>query len=215
MIRRLQEVTRMKKLLLLFVLLAATTMFASSIDFANSGGSLTGDASGLALTGSTLTMVGNFNGSGLLVGDLGSFAFTTGALASGSLQTGATFASGGSLTVTGNGNGGLPTGVLFSGTFSSSNPVSWNLITLADGTHNYTLQGALEGTLSTGQHVDGATVQLTMNTGMGFFDGSINLASGNTNIESGQLAVPEPGSLGLVGTGLFGMALFVRHRFVR
>jgi hypothetical protein len=53
-----------------------------------------------------------------------------------------------------------------------------------------------------GVTTNGVTVQLTVNTGTGFFTGSATLASGDTNIQ----VVPEPGSLGLVGTGLVAFA---------
>jgi hypothetical protein len=55
----------------------------------------------------------------------------------------------------------------------------------------------------------GATQQLTINTGKGFFDGGTTLASGDSNL---ALVVPEPGSLGLLGTGLIGLGGVVRRK---
>ena len=55
----------MKKLLLLAVLALAlpTAVFASSsVDFTNSGGTLSGSSSGLTLSGSTLIAVNGLNG---------------------------------------------------------------------------------------------------------------------------------------------------------
>ena len=198
----------MKKLLLLAVLALALPMavFADSgVDYTNSGGTLAGSNSGLTLSGSTLIAVKGLNGGGLITGnDLGSVTFATGALISGNLQMGGTFAGGGSFTITGNGTNGIPNGTLFSGTFDG--PVSWTLVTLANGTHNYTLMGTVSGTAGSFSTV-GVTVQLTINTGKGFFNGSTSISSGDTNI-----VVPEPGSLSLLGTGLIGLAGVVRRK---
>ncbi|HEY3973308.1 MAG TPA: PEP-CTERM sorting domain-containing protein [Candidatus Sulfotelmatobacter sp.] len=199
----------MKKTLLLAVLALALPMAAfagSGIDYTNSGGTLSGTSSGLTLSGSVLVAVNGLNGGGLITGtDLGSVTFSTGALTSGSLQMGGTFAGGGSFTITGNGSNGIPNGSLFSGTFSG--PVTWTLVTLANGTHNYTLTGALSGWNAAGASIMGVTVQLTINTGKGFFNGSTTISSGDTN-----MVVPEPGSLTLLGTGLIGLAGVLRRK---
>jgi len=198
-----------KKVLLLAVLalaLPAGAFASSQVDFTNMGGTLSGTNAGLTLTGSTLIAVQGLNGGGLIVGsNLGSVTFTTGALASGSLQTGGTFAAGGNFTITGNGSNGVPNGVLFSGTFSQ--PAAWTLVTLPDGTHNYTLTGALSGTMGSGFATNGVTVQLTINTGKGFFNGSTQISSGDTNV-----VVPEPGTLTMLGTGLIGLAGTIRRK---
>jgi len=179
---------------------------ANSTDFSNSGGTLAGTNAGLTLTGSMLIAVTGFNGGGIITGDLGTVAFTTGALSSGTLQMGGTFASGGTFTITGNGTGGLPNGVIFSGTFSGS--VSWTLATLANGTHNYTLTGVVTGTMG-GMNVNGVTVQLTINTGKGFYSGSTLISGGDTTIES---SVPEPSSLVMFGTGGLSMLGMLRRK---
>jgi hypothetical protein len=199
----------MKKILLLAVLALAlpTAVFAGSgVDYTNYGGTLSGTNSGLTLSGSTLIAVNGLNGGGLITGNnLGSVGFSTGALTSGSLQMGGTFAAGGWFTITGNGTNGVPNGTLFTGTFSG--PVTWTLVTLANGSHNYTLTGALSGTNGAGAATQGVTVQLTINTGKGFFNGSTTISSGDTNT-----VVPEPGSLSLLGTGLIGLAEVVRRK---
>jgi hypothetical protein len=197
----------MKRMLLMVLLALALPMAAfagSSVDFTNSGGTLSGSSAGLTLTGSTLIAVNAPGSLGLVTGNLGTVTFSTGALTSGSLQMGGTFA-GGTFAIDGNGTNGVPNGTIFSGTFTG--PVTWTLVTLANGTHNYTLTGSLTGTWYSGGSVEGATVQLTINTGKGFFNGSTTISSGDTNI-----VVPEPGSLTLMGTGLLGLAGLLRRK---
>jgi hypothetical protein len=195
-------------LLALLVLALPLVAFAgSSIDFTNSGGTLTGTNSGFSLTGSSLIAINGLGG-GLITGNnLGTLSFTTGSLSSGSLQMGGTFAAGGTFSISGNGTNGIPNGVIFNGSFAG--PVTWSLVTLANGTHNYTLTGSLTGTWYTGGTINGATVQLTINTGKGFFNGQTTISSGDTNFTT---VVPEPGTLTLMGAGLFGLAAIVRRK---
>lgn len=209
----------MKKILLIAALALAlpTAVFASSsIDYGNVGGTLAASnavcnlptpSCVLMLSGSVLTTITGLPGGTPLTGsDLGSVSFTTGLLTSGSLAMGGTFAGGGTFLITGNGMNGAPTGVIFTGTFVG--PVTWALMTNSvNGTHTYTLSGTLSGTTASGFKTTGSTVQLTVNTGVGYFDGEVGLSSGDTNV-----VVPEPGSLGLLGTGLIGLAGVVRRK---
>jgi len=200
---------RMLWLVLLTLALPVAAFANNSVDFTNSGGTLSSSSEGLSLTGSTLIAVNGLGGGGLITGtDLGSVTFSTGALTSGNLQMGGAFAAGGSFVITGNGTNGIPNETLFTGSFSG--PVTWTLVTLANGTHNYTLTGSLSGMWYNGQMVSGATVQLTINTGKGFFNGTTTISSGDTNISTST--VPEPGSLTLLGTGLVALAGLLRRQ---
>jgi hypothetical protein len=185
---------------------ALTTLAtASNVDFSNGGGTLSGTNAGLSLSGSTLIAVTGFNGGGMITGNLGTVYFSTGALASGSLDVGGTFASGGMFSINGNGTNGIPSGVLFSGTFSG--PITWALTTLTNGTHNYTLTGVLTGMMA-GNSVSGVTVQLTVNTGTGLFTGSALISGGDTIVTS----VPEPSTLALFASGTMGMIGMMRRK---
>jgi PEP-CTERM motif len=199
----------MKRIVVMALLALALPIAAAanSVDFTNTGGSLTGSSAGLSLSGSTVALVNGFNGGGLITGsDLGSVAFSTGSLTSGSLQMGGVFAGGGSFTITGNGMDGLPNGVIFTGSFNG--PVTWTMLgPNPDGTHNYMLSGTISGTWYNGTTVGGAVVQLTVPTGKGFYNG-LAISSGDISIST----VPEPGTLGLLGTGLVGIAGVVRRK---
>jgi hypothetical protein len=188
-----------KKIVLLAVLALALPLAAfanSSIDVSNAGGVISGNSSGLTLTGSTLFKVGSAVGS-----NLGSLSFTTGAFLTGNAQDGGTLAAGGSFQIVGNGTNGVPNGAIFSGSFSKGG--TWSYMTLANGTHVYTLVAGIVN--SSGQV--GGTSQLTINTGKNLFSGSVSLASGDTT-----LSVPEPGTLSLFGTGLIGLAGMIRRK---
>ena len=191
----------MRRVLLVALLALAlpAVTWASSIGFTNLGGTLSGGAGGFTLTGSTLIQVGGIRGS-----NLGTLTFTTGAFTSGDAQTGGALAPGGTFTITGNGTNGVPNGVIFSGTFTSA---TWVKTDLANGAHSYTLTAALVD--SSGRV--GATSQLTVHTGKGlFFDKNIGLESGDTSLST--TSVPEPGTLGLLGTGLLGIGGLMRRK---
>lgn len=206
----------MKRIVLMAVLALALPVaaFANGVDFGNTGGTLSGSSAGLTLTGSNLSDVCGMFGPGCIQGGLGSLTFTTGALMSGNLTTGATFSGvGSSFVITGNGTNGVPNGVIFNGTFVGT--ITWVETTNCgpSGAVCYTLLGAISGTYSsnggaTSQTVNGATVQLTFTTSSLGFMGQIALGSGNTVITT----VPEPGTLGLLGTGLVGLAGIVRKK---
>ena len=200
----------MKRIVWLAVLALALPLsaFATEVDFGNNGGTLTGTSSTLSLSGSELTQVTGFNGMGLTQGSLGSVSFTTGALMSGNMMDGAVFGPGGTFKIMGDGQGGLPNGVIFSGTFTGKTHwVPSGTVGVSDSIF-YTLRGSISGTWYNGKSVNGATTQITFDTGKNGFMGSVSLGSGDTVFT----VTPEPGTLGLLGTGLVGLAGIVRKK---
>jgi hypothetical protein len=136
----------------------------------------------------------------------GKMSFSTGNFitSSGSLATGGMFAGGGSFTITSGST------VVFSGGFSGD--VSWVANGCSAGLCTYTLTGPITGTYK-GQIVSGATTQLTFTTSgqyTGGFGESIIKDKGG--VTSWPAAVPEPGSLGLMGTGLIGIAAGLKRK---
>jgi hypothetical protein len=198
-----------KKVLLLAVLALALPLaaFANNVGFTNVGGTVSGDASGFSLSGSTLMIVNGLYGGGVINGsNLGSVSFTTGAFVSGNAQTGGILAPGGSFTIVGNGMNGVPNGTIFSGTFTSA---EWKMITLANGNHEYDLIASISGNFGNGAAGQGGTSQITfaVDTHKGYFNGAASLDSGDTAV-----SVPEPGTLSLLGTGLIGLAGVLRRK---
>jgi hypothetical protein len=201
----------MKRALFIALLALALPMavFASSsTDFTASGGTLSGLSGGLTLSGSTLAVVDGLYGGGRVASpDLGSVSLSTGALLSSIYTKGvltlATFSSGGSLVITGNGTDGIPSGTIFTGAFTNLDPTK-----LTKEGNNYILSGTFAGTLSNGTAVSGTIVVLTSPAGGKGYLGQIGVGSVDINMSP----VPEPGTLTLLGTGLVGLAGVIRRK---
>jgi len=198
----------MRRVLVLALLALALPMaaWADGIDLLNKFGTISISAGGITSTGSQLKQ---FNGVVAAPGhSLGSVSFSTGALIGGSIQTGGTFSDvGSSFVVTGKGPQVPHKGTIFSGAFVG--PVSWTLVSQSGQSLTYSLSGAIQGTLWNGRFVTGTTTQTITST-----NGQLTLGIGHVRVGNTNILTPEPGTLGLLGTGLVAIAGMLRRKFV-
>jgi hypothetical protein len=127
------------------------------------------------------------------------------------------FGAGGSFTIKERGGMG-PGGTIFVGTFTSA---TWTFTgNASQGDYQWSLVGNVTGTLylrnGEQMQINGATVQLTTSKmGIDPFaapGGKINLNGGTTGFPQG--VVPESSTLFLFGTGLLGIVLVARRKFL-
>lgn len=201
----------MRRVVVLALLALALPMaaWANGIDIVNQFGSISVSASGISSVQSQLK---TFNGITASSGALGSVSFSTGACLTncGNLAAGnSTFSASGSsfvVTCVTAACGGHMT--LFSGAFVG--PITWTLDAASSGKKLiYDLTGTIAGMLYTGQFVTGTTTQKFFTVGPQLANGIAHIGGGTTN-----LAVPEPGTLGLLGTGLLGIAGMFRRKIL-
>jgi hypothetical protein len=147
---------------------------------------------------------------------LGYLSFSTGVLKSGSVLSGGTFNRGGSFDVVGSGQwvrrltGEKGPLTMFAGKFIS--PIAWTLTSQVGRNVTYTLTGEIEGTNWTGREEILTTTQNIYTTTGLLSQGIGYLGVGHTT-PNGPMQTPEPGTLGLLGTGLAGtVAIFLRKR---
>jgi hypothetical protein len=207
----------MRRVVVLTLLALALPIVASAgtITVTNKFGSASITSAGVVVGGAQKSQLRSWNG--ISTGTtMGYVSFSTGALTSGSITGtgGATFAGGGSFVVTGigawaktlTGASGTPV-TLFTGSFVG--PVTWTWVSSKGLGSVYRLTGTIFGTLYDGRQVSGTINQTFFASNAQFTAGIGHIRVGDT-----QFAVPEPGTLGMLGTGLVGIAGMFRRKLM-
>ena len=205
--------------LALLALTLPIAAWADGITLTNQFGSISVSDAGLSTVGSELTQFGNYQAA--KGHSLGTVSYSTGALTSGSIAAGGTFSvTGSTFDVIGRGawakslNGWSHGKVtLFAGSFVDTaqypNGIVWTLTSSKGANLTYSLSGDLQGTLYTGRQVTGVTTQDFVTT-----KGQLAAGVGHIKIGGTTLSTPEPGTLGLLGSGLVGIAAMFRRKTI-
>ena len=193
----------------LLALLLPVMAWGSGIDLTNQFGTVNIGTGGIVSSRSELMSFGNVSAA---TGNLGWVYFSTGVFQGTNFWSGGTFSDvGSSFIVTSPLGipGGGPTGTLFSGAFI--NPIQWTLVS-HNGTNSYVfnLSGTIGGDNWNGTYVTGTTSQ-TINISKNQW---YQVDSGSTTIKN-PAHIPEPGTLGLLGTGLVSIAGILRRKLMR
>ncbi len=217
----------MRRVVVLAVLALAIPIaaWADGINITNEGGTVA--ISGMTGTGglgtigvSTITSHGSeMTAWNNYTGHLGGVNYSTGALESGTISGGGVFAPGGSFDIIGYGHWASKlTGTscgsgcdLFTGSFSNATPIDWTLVSHTKQSETFTLTGSLVGTLYTGRTVTGTTTQEIKIDNAG----QLNKGVGHIGTGGTHLNTPEPGTLGLLGTGLLAVAGMFRRKLTK
>lgn len=178
----------------------SSTPSGTTIDFGNQFGTVNLTSAGLVSKGSELKSYNGINAPANR--SLGTLSFSAGAFSGANILTSGTFSGTGSafsLTSSGGKYGQPPKGPIFTGNFVG--PVNWTLVSQTGKYEdNFTLSGAISGTLYTGAQVTGTTTQnITMYTNQWMVDHETLIRVGN-----GQLTIPAPHAMGLRGARLSG-----------
>ncbi|MFZ1916029.1 MAG: PEP-CTERM sorting domain-containing protein [Terriglobales bacterium] len=195
----------MRRVVILALLAVALPIaaWADTIDVTNKFGTISVSMAGIVSTHSEMR---SFNGTvAKPSGSLGYVSFGTGAFSGTSLASSGTFSATGSwFDIV---RGGKKGGAVFTGAFVG--PIDWTL-TSAPGSKRltFTLTGNVKGMLANGHEATGTTTQYFATTGFQLGKGVAHITGGTTTLAS----TPEPGTLGLLGTGLVGIAGIFRRR---